>query len=87
MDDLAHVLLRWQEGGLRIEGKPEKEEGDSPRAIEVRKPSRYRSMSYRALAILGLGRNDAGGFGMRVPIPAPPSSGGGGYYRGGGFFH
>lgn len=86
MDDLAHVLRRWQEGGLRIEGKPERE-GDLPRPIEVRKPSRFRSMWYRALAILGLGRNDAGGFGMRIPIPAPPSSGGGGGFRGGGFFH
>jgi hypothetical protein len=86
MDDLAHVLRRWQEGGVRIEGKPEKE-GDLPRAIDVPKPSRYRAMWYRALAILGLGRSDAGGFGMRVPVPAPPSSGGGGGFRGGGFFH
>lgn len=85
-DDLAHVLRRWQEGGLRIEGRPEKD-GDPPRPIDVPRPSRFRSMCYRALAILGLGRNDAGGFGIRIPSPAPPASGGGGYYRGGGFFH
>ncbi len=86
-DDLAHVLRRWQEGGLRIEGKPERD-GDLPRSIDVPRPSRFRSMWYRALAILGLGRSDAGGFGMRIPIPAPPSSGGGGGgFRGGGFFH
>ncbi|HEX5138444.1 MAG TPA: hypothetical protein VFY93_15830 [Planctomycetota bacterium] len=85
MDDLAHVLRRWQEAGIGIEEKLAKE-SDPPRPIEVRKPSRYRTAWYRALAILGLGRSDAGGFGMRVPIPAPPSPGGGGGFRGGGFF-
>lgn len=84
MDDLAHVLRRWQEDGLRIEEKIAAE-SLPPRPIDVPRPFRYRHMWYRALAILGLGRNDAGGFGMRAPSPTPPSGGGG--FRGGGFFH
>lgn len=74
-DDLAHVLRRWQDDGVRIEEKVAAEPG-GPRPIEVPRPSRYRSLWYRALAILGLGRNAVGGFGVRVPIPPPPSSGG-----------
>jgi hypothetical protein len=72
-DDLAHVLRRWQEAGIEIlllhpgEG--------SPAALQVEKPSRFRSLSYRALAILGLRRNSAGGFGSIIPLP--PSGGAG----------
>lgn len=79
MDDLAHVLRRWQEGKVRIEEKLANESGP-PRPVEVPRPFRYRHMWYRALAVLGLGRNDAGGFGMRVPLRTPPTTAGG-------FFH
>ena len=74
MDDLPHVLRRWQEAGVRIEEKLPTEPG-GPRPIDVPRPFRYRHLWYRALAMFGLGRNDAGGFGVRVPIPPPPGSG------------
>jgi hypothetical protein len=50
--------------------------------VTVAKPKRFRSIWYRLLAIAGLRRNSAGGFGSVVP---QPSSSGGGGYRGG--FH
>jgi hypothetical protein len=65
-EDLAHVLLRWQEGGIDIwacrplEPRP-------PWNLTVARPSRYRSLWYRALAMLGLRRNSAGGFGSYIP--------------------
>lgn len=71
-DDLAHILLRWQENGISIESKSARF-GDAPVPIQVNRPSRFRALWYRALAILGLKRNDAGGFGGY-----PPSALGGG---------
>jgi hypothetical protein len=59
-EDLAHVLLRWQEAGLRIRGR-------DGVVIRVQRPSQFRALWYRALAILGLRRNSAGGFGSYVP--------------------
>lgn len=61
-EDLAHLLLRWQESGIAIENKFEwKEEG--PEAITVQRPSWYRAAWYRVVAALGLRRSDVGGFG------------------------
>lgn len=61
-EDLAHVLLRWQDAGLEIlaagRGK-EKEAG----SIRVARPSRFRASWYRGLELLGLRRNSVGGFG------------------------
>lgn len=71
-EDLAHVLLRWQEEGIAIESKSARF-GEGPRPIQVNRPSRFRAAWYRALAILGLRRNDAGGFGGY-----PPDTSGGG---------
>jgi hypothetical protein len=68
-DDLAHVLLRWQEDGIAMESKSARF-GDAPVPIQVNKPSRFRAAWYRALAALGLRRNDAGGFGAYPPSPA-----------------
>jgi len=59
-DDLAHVLLRWQEAGLRIRGRDGK-------PILVQRPSQFRALWYRALAILGLRRSSVGGFGSYIP--------------------
>jgi hypothetical protein len=59
-EDLCHVLLRWQEAGIRIIGRD-----GGP--IRVSRPSRFRALWYRALAIMGLRRNSAGGFGSYVP--------------------
>jgi hypothetical protein len=68
-EDLAHVLLRWQQGGIAIESKSA-HFGDAPAPIQVSRPSRFRAVWYRALAILGLRRNDAGGFGGYPPDPS-----------------
>jgi hypothetical protein len=76
-DDLAHVLLRWKESGVRImlqnRGAMSK-----PRPLNVLRPPRYRALWHRALAALGLRRNSAGGFGSLIPEPSPE-----GGYRGG----
>lgn len=69
-EDLAHVLLRWQTGGLRIALL--NPDAASPRAepITVRRPSRFRQVWARALVMAGLRRNAAGGFGGIVPDPS-----------------
>jgi len=59
-EDLAHVLLRWQEGGVRIRGRD-----GAP--LAVRRPGQFRALWYRAMATLGLWRNSAGGFGACIP--------------------
>ncbi len=65
-EDLAHVLRRWQENGIQIlaldAANPAPAQG-----IQINRPSRYRALWYRALAIMGLRRNSAGGFGSVVP--------------------
>jgi hypothetical protein len=68
-EDLAHVLLRWQEEGIATESKSARF-GDAPAPMVVRRPFRFRAAWYRALAILGLRRNDAGGFGGYPPDPS-----------------
>jgi hypothetical protein len=68
-EDLAHVLLRWQEDGIGIESKSARF-GDAPVSMKVNRPSRFRALWYRALAVLGLRRNDAGGFGGYPPNPS-----------------
>jgi len=72
--DLAHVLRRWQEGGLSIQLKSIIDH-EPPQPITVHLPSRFRILWYRALAMLDFRRNSAGGFGSIVPDPS--SSGGG----------
>jgi len=61
-EDLAHVLLRWQEAGVKILSSDRK---DLARAttIRVSRPSGFRRSWHRGLALLGLRRNNAGGFG------------------------
>lgn len=68
-EDLAHVLLRWQEAGLALcVATPENI--DSPRPLEVKRPKRFRALWYHALAVIGFRRNSAGGFGSVVPQPS-----------------
>ena len=73
--DLAHVLRRWQEAGLEIL-LAHPEEGSAPSSLQVEKPSGFRDLSYRALAVLGLRRNSAGGFGSVIPTPSASSGSG-----------
>jgi hypothetical protein len=68
-EDLAHVLLRWQQAGIGVESKSARF-GESPVPIHVTRPYRFRAAWYRALAVLGLRRNDGGGFGSYPPAPS-----------------
>jgi hypothetical protein len=62
LEDLRHVLLLWQEAGIEIFVKASAD-AEVPTPIIVSRPSRFRAIWYRALAILGLRRSSAGGFG------------------------
>ena len=66
LDDLSHVLRRWQDAGLEIFAL-RTDDDDRWKPIDVPRPWRYKSLWYRALAILGLRRNAAGGFGDYIP--------------------
>ena len=70
-DDLRHVLLRWQEGGLTLHRVSPAEGRVSP--LTVARPSRFRSVFYLLVALAGLRTANVGGFGGIVPVP---SSGG-----------
>jgi hypothetical protein len=67
-DDLDHVLRRWQDDGLPLELVREGR-AEAPVPLEVARPRRYRALTYRLFAMLGLRRNAAGGFGSVVPEP------------------
>lgn len=72
--DLAHVLRRWQEGGLRLLTLHLDRSGD-PEPLQIEPPSLFRRAWYRAVAVMGLQRNNVGGFGSVVPEQS-----GGGFY-------
>lgn len=71
VEDLSHVLLRWQDGGLAIFAA-RAVALDAATAITIKRPSQFRALWHRALALLGLRRAPAGGFGAW-----PQGSGGG----------
>lgn len=71
--DLAHVLRRWQEGGVRLT-IGDLATGGEPQPFHVEQPSLFRRAWYRAVALMGLRRNDVGGFGGAIP---EESAGGG----------
>lgn len=75
-EDLAHVLLRWQEGGLRLMSASPAD--NATRELTVPKPSLFRQAWYRMLTMSRLRRNNAGGFGAVIPV----RTGGGGRYYG-----
>ena len=68
-DDLAHVLRRWQDAGIAIHFQ-DPDVDAPPRPLDVRRPSSFRSLFYRALTLAGLRRNSAGGFGGIIPRPS-----------------
>jgi hypothetical protein len=70
--DLAHVLLRWQQGGVEIYIQ-DPDGNMSPRPIQVEKPSGFRSLFHRALSLVGMRRSSAGGFGSVIPVPSQSS--------------
>jgi len=73
-EDLMHILARWQEAGIGI-WRTVPESISPPERMTVVRPSQFRSLWYRALAIMGLRRNNAGGFGSIVPEPSSSGSG------------
>jgi hypothetical protein len=73
LEDLSHVLRRWQEAGIEILQHDPQGTAD-PQKFDVKPPPKYRSLWHRLLAMTGLRRSAAGGFGSIIP---QPSSGGG----------
>lgn len=73
LNDLNHVLRQWQDSGLRI--KLATASGETAAVHHIAKPSRFRSLIYRALVLMGFRRHGAGGFGALIPDQAQ----GGGY--------
>lgn len=67
--DVAHVLLRWQQAGLDLL-TADTQNAAHPQPLAVSRPSHFGSLWYRALALVGLRRNSAGGFGSIVPQPS-----------------
>jgi len=84
-EDLAHVLLRWQQAGIEILALDLASEA-GPEPITVKRPSLFRAFGYRVLVALGLSRNSAGGFGAAVPQALSGGSWGSGRGLGGGGF-
>jgi hypothetical protein len=52
-EDLAHVLLRWEEGGIAIWSASAVALG-APQSIHVQRPSRFRALWYRFLERVGM---------------------------------
>lgn len=77
-EDLAHVLLRWQEAGIEIVDAYPTTSGFA-RPLVVKRPSLFRALAHRALSLAGLRRNSAGGFGGIVPKPSSSSGGRSGF--------
>ncbi|MEN6385888.1 MAG: hypothetical protein ABFD79_11930 [Phycisphaerales bacterium] len=72
-EDLRHVLKRWQNAGIEIMVTAI-DQPENMTKMEITTPSNFQSLVYRALVLIGLRRNSAGGFGALVPEPS--SSGG-----------
>ena len=67
-DDLRHVLLRWQQAGMRLFSiAPEME---ARQELHVSPPSMFRRAYYRLKALMGLRRHNVAGFGAVVPMPS-----------------
>jgi len=64
--DLTHVLLRWKQAGLRLRAIS-LETGAVDEDLSLAVPQGFRRLWYGAIALLGLRRNNAGGFGSLVP--------------------
>jgi hypothetical protein len=67
LSDLAHILRRWQDGGIALE-RARVDFTEPRQPFEVSKPSWYGMMFQRALMALGLRRAGGGGFGSWVPV-------------------
>jgi len=70
--DLAHLLLRWQEAGLRLRSIS-LETGTVEEDLSLAVPQGFRRLWYGAVALMGLRRNNVGGFGSVVPVQTQSS--------------
>lgn len=61
-EDLAHVLLRWQEEEIVLYVSSAAACGGME-SIRINRPSQFRKLWHRALALIGLRRGAGGGFG------------------------
>ncbi len=75
--DLSHVLLRWQQAGIRLR-VIDLSSGKTDENVQVSEPSLFRRAWYVAVTLLGLRRSNVGGFGSTVPEQT--ASGRGGFY-------
>ena len=64
--DLAHVLRRWQEYGIKLR-VVDLTSGSTADNVSVPKPSGFKLAWYAAIALLGLRRSNVGGFGSMIP--------------------
>jgi hypothetical protein len=67
-EDLVHVLRRWQDAGLVLMQVSPGADAQ-PQPLEVARPNWYMSVWYRLLSLMGLRRNEIGGFGNVIPRP------------------
>lgn len=65
-EDLAHVLVRWQQAGVRLRVLDLQGAGD-PEDLRVGPPRLFRRAWYGVIGLLGLRRNNVGGFGGLIP--------------------
>jgi hypothetical protein len=73
--DLSHVLRRWQDAGISIQQVTTQTAQVRPAPLTVQRPSHFRALWYRSLAIMGFKRNSAGGFGALIPEQGGSTSG------------
>ncbi|MBA4147277.1 MAG: hypothetical protein H0X66_04115 [Verrucomicrobia bacterium] len=71
--DLAHVLLRWQDAKIELFSYDRDRSVSMAEPLKVIPPSNFKMLWQRAIAMIGLRRSSAGGFGSVIP---EPSSGG-----------
>jgi len=64
--DLAHVLIRWQQGGVRL-SVADLATGHVEGDVQVREPSWFRRAWYVAITLMRFRRSNVGGFGSTVP--------------------
>jgi hypothetical protein len=65
--DLSHTLLRWQQGGIRIDAVGL--DSAAPATITIETPNLFRVLWFRTAQMLGL-RPQLGGFGGMIPVPS-----------------
>lgn len=71
MEDLAHILRRYEEGGLALSQIRHAQAREV--LLSVPRPRWFRSLWHRILVLAGLRRNAAGGFGALIPVPSESS--------------